>query len=176
MLKCKRRARRVRGAAGPPKILALLAQCPMYPQPEAGRCGACAKALSGRQTRWCSRACSLSWRTNHVWTYARRAARTLAKNTCAGCGVKRPPKPSRRLGPIAYAAARAAYDAVPMEVNHRVGLGGALRSAASCHHHLSNLETLCKPCHLVVTKAQAGQRAIERRARKAALAEVAIAA
>jgi 5-methylcytosine-specific restriction endonuclease McrA len=171
-----KRRRRVRNAEGPPKILALLAACPLYPPPVEGRCGACGEPLSGRRTRWCSRACAASWRTNHIWTYARRAARTRDRNTCKECGTKRPSKPSRRhVTGEAYAIARAAYDAVPMEVNHRVALDGVLRSHAGCAHHLENLETLCAPCHKRRTAAQATARAAARRAAKA-LATLALAA
>lgn len=171
MPRVARKRRRVRGE-GPPKILALLAACPLYPEPSENACGACGRELVGRRTRWCSTACARSWRLNHIWTYARRAARARDKQTCQGCGVVRPPRPSRRrfASDVAYEAARATYEAVRLEVNHRVPLSGALRSAAGCHHHAENLETLCVACHKPVTAAQAAERAARRRALKNAAA------
>lgn len=142
-----RRTRRRRiHAEGPPKILALLASCPLYPEPTPGRCGACAKALVGRRTRWCSRACSRSWRENHLWTYARRAARRRDRHTCRHCRTK----------------------VEKVEVNHITALAGVKRAEAGCLHHLDNLESLCVDCHHKVTAAQAADRAAARRAAKAA--------
>ena len=159
-----RRSRRVK-AEGPPKILALLAACPLYPEPAEGRCGACGKELRGKRTRWCSKTCSFSWRNNHVWTFARRAARTRDGRKCVKCGKQQPRKPSRRQfkSENAYDVARAAYDAVKLEVNHKVGLAGAKRAAACCSHHLQNLETLCGACHAPITAAQSAERANARR-------------
>jgi 5-methylcytosine-specific restriction endonuclease McrA len=51
-----------------------------------------------------------------------------------------------------------------LEVNHidpREGRG----YAASCAHHLENLETLCRRCHAAVTARQARERANRRRGR-----------
>jgi len=169
-----RRSRRVK-AEGPPKILALLAACPLYPEPAEGRCGACGKELRGKRTRWCSKTCSFSWRNNHVWTFARRAARTRDERKCVKCGKQQPRKPSRRYfkSENAYDVARAAYDAVKLEVNHRTPIAaipGATRSAASCAHHATNLEVLCGECHLVITREQCAQRALARRVNRAAAA------
>lgn len=168
--KATRSRRRSPRDSGPPKIVALLAACPLYPAPEDGACGACGKSLTGRRTRWCSRSCARSWRENHVWTAARRAARSRDKRTCRSCGVKGAAKPSRRrfASDAAYDVALAAYKAVKLEVNHVAGLVGIDRSKAGCGHHLSGLETLCSACHAPITAAQAAERAAIRRAAKAA--------
>jgi 5-methylcytosine-specific restriction endonuclease McrA len=40
-----------------------------------------------------------------------------------------------------------------LEVNHIVPRNGG-GYGKGCHHHLSNLETLCHPCHVAVTNEQ----------------------
>jgi ParB/RepB/Spo0J family partition protein len=95
---------------------------------EKGRCNWCDKELTGRQTRWCSRDCTEAYSVNHWWSYASRAAKDRDGHRCKKCG--RGPAPTARL-----------------EVHHVVAAEGK-HSTASCIHHLENLETLCRPCHL----------------------------
>lgn len=95
-----------------------------------GVCDACGKALTGRQQRWCSRACSLVDWPNHDWNSARNAAKRRDGHKCVQCGSTR-----------------------SLEVNHiepRVGKGYGW----GCWNHLDNLETLCHDCHVLVTNAQ----------------------
>ena len=109
----------------------------------AGVCDACGKALTGRQQRWCSVDCSRVEAPHHDWNAARRAAKHRDGHKCVQCGAP------DGLDPRTYRST--------LEVNHivpRVGKGYGW----GCWNHLDNLETLCKPCHLVKTKAQAAER------------------
>ena len=91
----------------------------------------CGKTLTGRQTRWCSKACA-TWFTNqHRWTNARRQAKSLvAHYKCAKCdGFFK-----------------------TVEVNHIKPCVG--ERGWSCHHHQINLEVVCKNCHKKITAEQ----------------------
>lgn len=44
-----------------------------------------------------------------------------------------------------------------MEINHKIPRAGRGYDQG-CHHHLADLETLCHPCHVVVTTAQIRER------------------
>ncbi|MGX5770816.1 HNH endonuclease [Microbacterium trichothecenolyticum] len=103
----------------------------------AGVCDACGKDLTGRQQRWCSRACSFAEWDDHDWNSARKAARKRDGEKCVTCGSRQ-----------------------SLEVNHiepRVGKGYGW----GCWNHQDNLETLCHDCHVKVTKAQADARRAE---------------
>lgn len=108
-----------------------MASCTLLPFQElAGQCDLCGTRLGGRRTRWCSRRCSDEFTRNHRWTQARSAAVRRDKRRCVSCGCTD-----------------------LLEVNHivpRVGRGYGW----GCHHHQSNLETLCHWCHVLVTNAQ----------------------
>ena len=93
---------------------------------------------------FCKKACSDLFSLNHNWSWARRAAVRRDKGQCIQCGV------SERKPPYAK-----------LEVNHIHSLAdqGMRGYAFGCHHHLDNLETLCRPHHVEVTTEQ-------RRARK----------
>lgn len=70
------------------------------------------------------------WLANHRWNDARSAALERDEYRCVQCAA------TERL-----------------EVNHiepRRGKG----YGPGCHHHQSNLETLCKPCHQQTTREQ----------------------
>lgn len=69
-----------------------------------------------------------------MWSIARGLTRRRSKKVCAHCGV-----PSERI-----------------EVNHIKPVRGSGYSL-SCFHHLDNLEALCHPCHVVVTRKQAAE-------------------
>ena len=91
----------------------------------------CGKTLTGRQTRWCSKACA-TWFTNqHRWTNARKQAKSLAAHyKCAKCdGFFK-----------------------TVEVNHIKPCVG--ERGWSCHHHHQNLEVVCKNCHKKITAEQ----------------------
>ncbi|MFF7681486.1 HNH endonuclease [Microbacterium sp. NPDC007973] len=115
----------------------------------AGACDHCGKALTGRQKRWCSFECSRVEAPHHDWNVARKAAKRRDGHKCVKCG--RPDDVDHNLRSI-------------LEVNHiepRVGKGYGW----GCWNHQDNLETLCRPCHVEVTKAQIAGRKAEHDAR-----------
>lgn len=105
---------------------------PYADEPDA--CDLCGAVLTGRRRRWCSKGCAWRFTVNHRWTQARREARRRDGYRCRTCS-----------------------SAVRLEVNHIVPRNGA-GYGWGCHHHLSNLETLCHACHVKVTNAQAASR------------------
>lgn len=115
-----------------------------------GRCDRCGKELTGRQTRWCSYACSLEFRTNHDWNLARKAARRRDGERCVRCGAR---------GGYYEGEFPDAVWVPQLEVNHlvpRVGRGYGW----GCHNHLDVLETLCHEDHILVTRQQVEERAL----------------
>ena len=120
-----------------PKSFRQTVTCEYGVERVAGHCNACSKRLHGKQTRWCSPRCRVRWENQHWWTAARRTARRRAKikhahlYTCERCNTPTD-KP---------------------EVNHIVPCG-KLRLTTGCHHHQSNLETLCHTCHVATTNQQ----------------------
>lgn len=122
-----------------------------------GRCQWCDGEIPpGRRRTWCDAACGRAWQRNHVWRFARSAARRRARYRCErpGCDAERR----------------------DCEVNHRTPRDGA-GYGVGCHHHLApgadgagGLEVLCRAHHAEVTAAQARARAEARRA-AAALAD-----
>ena len=108
-----------------------------------GTCGACGKALEGRNLWFCKtppgeqygESCRARYARNHFWQEARNAAVRRDSSKCRRCG-----SPGTRH---------------TLEVNHiepRNGQGYGI----GCHNHLDNLETLCHADHLVVTATQRG--------------------
>ena len=91
----------------------------------------CGKTLTGRQTRWCSKACATWFTSQHRWTNARKQAKSLvAHYKCAKCdGFFK-----------------------TVEVNHIKPCVG--ERGWSCHHHQNNLEVVCKNCHKKITAEQ----------------------
>lgn len=114
--------------------------CPLSRYKGIGSCVWCGKDLSGRQTRWCSPACSMDWARNHMWTEARKASRRRDKYACLECGVTEGDHNAERRGWQAH------------EVDHVVRAFGK-HTTTSCIHHLDNLRTLCHPCHVAKTRA-----------------------
>jgi len=120
---------------------------------EPGRCQWCNDIIdSPRRRTWCSNICARAWQRNHIWRFARSAAKRRAKYFCErpGCTAVRR----------------------DCEVNHRTARDGA-GYGPGCHHHLSpdqnglgGLEVLCRAHHREVTTAQAKARAAARRAAK----------
>ena len=117
---------------------------------EPGRCQWCNDVIdSPRRRTWCDDACARAWQRNHIWRFARSAAKRRAKYFCErpGCDA------ARR----------------DCEVNHRTARDG-MGYGHGCHHHLNpdqnglgGLEVLCRAHHREVTTAQAKARAAARR-------------
>lgn len=118
-----------------------------------GHCQWCDECLPKRRRSFCSGRCARQWERNHIWRYARAAAKRRAKYHCEREGC--------------------AADRLDCEVNHiEPRRGGGY--GPGCHHHLDpdqggvgGLEVLCHAHHAGVTAAQAAERAAERaRARR----------
>ena len=114
------------------------------------------KITSPRRRTWCSDACGRAYQRNHIWRFARAAAKRRAKYFC-----ERPACSAQRRD---------------CEVNHRTARAGG-GYGPGCHHHLSpdfnglgGLEVLCRAHHREVTTGQAKQRAELRRAAREAAA------
>lgn len=147
-----------------------------------GVCRRCGSKLPGRCTAWCSSACEREWQINHYWTMARPAAVKRDGGKCVRCGGVGRKLWRRRaylghrwamkqIGIEVEFVAETHYDRsklyytdvritswVPwLEVNHiepREGRG----YQSGCHHHLTNLETLCHDCHVAETTRQGRER------------------
>lgn len=125
---------------------------------ESGRCQWCdVEITAARRRTWCSDKCGRAWQRNHIWRFARSAAKRKAKYRCTKPGCT---------------AARR-----DCEVNHVTPRNGG-GYGPGCHHHLEpgpdgngGLEVLCRIHHAEITSQQATLRAAERRAKKAALAD-----
>ena len=74
-----------------------------------------------------------------MWTEARKAARRRDRYACLDCGVTEGNHNAERRGWQAH------------EVDHVARAFGA-HGTISCAHHLGNLRTLCRPCHLAKTR------------------------
>ena len=112
------------------------------------RLARCRAPLPPRRRAYCSDNHAREFERNHVWLYARRAARRRARWACERCGFK----PSTiRKDP----EARRAYTRweLRLEVNHIQPLAGAYRGV-TCLNHQINLEVLCRRCHLATTRDQ----------------------
>ena len=117
---------------------------------EPGRCQLCNQLIeSTRRRTWCSNKCAREWQRNHIWRFARSAAKRRAKYRCQqqGCTAERR----------------------DCEVNHISARDGG-GYGPGCHHHLNpdkngvgGLEVLCRAHHAQVTAAQARARAELRR-------------
>ena len=130
--------------------------CPLSAwQGEPSRCQWCNTLITAHRRRtWCSNGCARNYQRNHIWRFARAAAKRRAKYFCEqrGCRAERR----------------------DCEVNHRTARQGA-GYGPGCHHHLSpdhsgvgGLEVLCRAHHREITTAQAKERAARRKAARAA--------
>ena len=118
---------------------------------EPGHCQCCNKLIeTTRRRTWCSDKCARAWQRNHIWRFARSAAKRRAKYRCVrpGCTAKRR----------------------DCEVNHLAAREGG-GYGPGCHHHLDpdikgigGLEVLCRVHHAIITSTQATARAASRRA------------
>lgn len=133
-------------------------------------CRRCAGPLPKGRRTWCSDVCIADALIRCTPAVARRWVYARDQGVCAQCGLD-----TDALWK-AYQAARWEYpsdrestrvrmvalgfrtDQEPWEMEHRLPVieGGG-------HCGLSNLETLCRPCHLQRTKALAGRRAAKRK-------------
>jgi 5-methylcytosine-specific restriction endonuclease McrA len=101
-----------------------------------GVCDGCGKKLVGRQRRWCAGDCNYYFAMNHKYSWARKVVLRAARLTA-------------RL----YCCAKCGDETSAPEVNHKVPCLGR-HGTFGCDHHQSNLEVLCRPCHLDETKKQ----------------------
>lgn len=92
-------------------------------------CDRCCATLPPRRVRWCSDECCNVYFRNHSWNIARHAARTRDEWRCCWCG------------------------AGGVEVDHIEAANGS-HGKHSCAHHLDNLRSLCRPCHVKRTAEQ----------------------
>lgn len=106
----------------------------------AGVCARCGRKLNGRQRRWCGPDCQRVYEENHYWQLARPAALRRDHYRCVKC-VRNSPGAVRYTPPAT------------LEVNHKIPRNGRGYDSG-CHHHLSNLETLCHYHHVEVTRRQ----------------------
>lgn len=129
--------------------------CPLlHNKGSAASCAWCGRPLTGRQKKWCSRKCSRAYTANHRWTQARAAAKAEVVYYLCGNAFD--------------VDDRTVYDAeertwtgptgcliftTKPEVNHIEPCKGK-HGVWGCHHHQTNLEVLCRPCHLKVTAQQ----------------------
>lgn len=137
-------------------------------------CVWCGRKLSGTKRRWCRKRCKEAFEANHWWNVARGVALERDGWACVRCvaagNVVRLVKPiPEQYDPkhqSDYLRALATFHeerkARRLEVNHmqpRFGHG----YGAGCHHHLTGLETLCRPHHQEATNEQANAREVRMR-------------
>ena len=166
--------------------LAGLGPCDIAAGDKPGCCSWCHAPLTGRQRRWCADHRD-EWARHHVWSWARLAVRTRADDCCENCGRRNGTYPAdfewwwallRRWCPEGHPddrvegwrARRASWSAawrlrpasLTLEVNHKTPVRGG-HATPGCHHHLDELEALCRDCHQRVTNAQraAGWRQVD---------------
>lgn len=109
------------------------------------RCRWCDEPLTGRQRRWCSRECSLTYDRNHVWNVASRRRKTLDGDRCVECDGRTPAEAFElAIERGDYAHARR-YRRI--EVHHLTPILGR-HGEIGCHHHLDGLRTLCGYHHV----------------------------
>lgn len=106
-------------------------------------CRWCNTPLTGRQKRWCSRACPDAISDNHSWTNAKKAARRRDRHACVNCGL------------IGRRHAHESPSLPILQVHHLVPIRGR-HNEPGCHHHLHTLRTLCTDCHREAHRALAG--------------------
>ena len=94
-------------------------------------CGKPVPVVTGakQSIRWCSSDCRKRFNSNHFYVDARAHTLHASGKRCARC--------------------REVFPAKQLECNHIIPLRGK-RVSPSCVHHLSNLEMVCNPCHMVI--------------------------
>jgi len=94
---------------------------------------------------WCGNECEKRILDNHVWGVARYAVLRRDDYRCIICGQDDRNEVAREY--------RRRHGKSILEVNHIQPVNGR-RQSVSCANHMDNLETLCHPCHVAVTKQQ----------------------
>lgn len=130
-----------------------------------GVCARCGRVLTGRRRKWCGDDCERAWQRNHIWSMAKEWAKRRDGYRCVRCGgdgspwlekFDDPRVAARVLGlelPPGEVVHRVWRNVKKLEVNHVEPRNGRGYNSG-CHNHLSNLETLCRPCHVVETGLQ----------------------
>jgi 5-methylcytosine-specific restriction endonuclease McrA len=125
-----------------------------------GVCPVCGTRLTTGQRRWCSTECSRFYTRNHYWPNARAAALNRDGHRCVKCQWSKELFDQLAGGQYflwSRATLKLCKDDNWLEVNHIVPRAGE-GYGMGCHHHQSNLETLCHKCHVKVTRRQRVQR------------------
>jgi 5-methylcytosine-specific restriction enzyme A len=119
--------------------------------------------LTSRRTSYCSDECQHEFRILNEAEYAKACVLVRDEGRCAGCGEQTVP-----TFPPGW---RTPGQFFPVSVRHRARLlarfecDHVLEVARGGTSVLTNLQTLCSPCHAKKTKRFAAERAAERRAR-----------
>ncbi len=117
-------------------------KCPEMSHAAPLGCDMCGKTLTGRMRRWCGRDCEYWHDENHRWTDARQRARNNVRKWVTGVGAR-----------YKCARCRKYFPRPDIQVNHIQPCLGK-HGTNGCHHHQSNLEVLCKRCHVATTAEQ----------------------
>jgi ferredoxin len=141
---------------------------------QADRCRWCDAAVAGDSV-WCGHVCADEYARNHWWDHARPATLVRDGERCVRCGLG-PASCATAKALLAFLIPRTRLDwARAWRSDELVHLLGALASASAlevnhieprrgggyahgCHHHQTNLETLCHRCHARVTAHQQHER------------------
>ena len=137
-----------------------------------GECTWCGKPVPPRYRTWCSQVCVDAFRREHDWPYIRTLVLARDHGVCASCGVDC--VRLRRL--CRMVRHREGWDAWRYLARHYGSLGWpetTVRDMWEAHHivervrgggnELSNLVTVCVPCHKRETARLAAERAAARR-------------
>ena len=103
------------------------------------------KGTVPKSRAWCGSPCERFILRNHLWEFVRYDVLKRDNFQCVICTED-------DKGALAQAYHRL-HGKTYLEVNHINPVNGR-RSHFSCDNHLENLETLCHPCHVAVTKQQ----------------------
>lgn len=152
---------------------------PPYIQPEKGKCRWCWGAVPKGRRTFCSNACVDEYRRVVDWRYVCELVLRRDRGVCAICGVDT--LKIRRVFEAWRADAKARNVYVYNEAKQIQAWIGMNRSTYVQYqvdhitprhdggtNELTNLRTLCVPCHKDVTTAFAGERARRRRNAKVA--------
>lgn len=141
-----------------------------------GECTWCGQPVPrGRQT-WCGQQCVDAYRTEHDWGWVRSRVFDRDRGVCRLCGAD-----TMRIHRLVVLAQMESWDLYLYVCAFYSGLGFGkflmmdqwqadhiVPRVRGGSNDLSNLRTLCVPCHKGVTAELARERAAERRAAKRA--------